>query len=283
MTKLDYKSSGEGIPLLLLHAFPLSSEMWKSEIKSLEKIVQVITPDLPGLGNSPGQVKPSIQQMAFELADFLDSIKVKEPIILAGLSMGGYVALEFIRQFPQRVRGLGLFSTRAGADSPEAQEKRLKTIEGIKKEGLEPLAASMLPNLIGKTTLETKPEIRREVSRMILKNKNDGIIAALLAIAKRRDSMESLGQIQCPTLIMAGREDALIPFSESEMMQKKIPGSQLHIFSQAGHLINLEQPGEFRDILEYFLYSKFKTNLKGKGNHENSNDDKYLYTHRGRA
>jgi len=255
MMTLNYESEGQGMPVLLLHAFPLSSEMWKLQLNNLGEIARVITPDLPGLGISPLQMTPSISKMAMELAGFLDALKIREPIILAGLSMGGYVALEFMRQFPQRVKGLGLFSTKAGADSLETREKRLKTIQHIQSDGLEPFAQSLLSSLLGNTTLEAKPEVVKEVTRLILGNKRDGVTASLLAMAERRDSTDILSRIDCPTLIMAGREDTMIPVSEAEAMQKKIPGSQLELFSKAGHLINLEQPEEFQSIFEDFIDS----------------------------
>ncbi len=254
---LAYESAGQGIPLILIHAFPLSSQMWNPQIKGLEQRVKVIAPDLPGFGRSPHQAKPCIEEMAQEVDRLLDSLKVKEPVIMAGLSMGGYVAFEFLRQFPHQVRGLGLFSTRAGADTEQAREKRLKTAQSIRDSGLGPFAKSILPNLLGKTTLESKPDLVDETKRMILENNSEGIASALLAMADRQDSTELLASIQCPTLIIAGNEDSLIPFSEAETMHRKIPNSQLHIIEKAGHLVNLEQPEEFQKILEEFLITKF--------------------------
>lgn len=254
---LAYESFGQGIPLVLIHAFPLSSHMWNSQIKNLEQSVKVIAPDLPGFGRSPCQAKPCIEEMAQKIDRLLDSLKVKEPVMIAGLSMGGYIAFEFLRQFPNQVRGLGLFSTRPGADNAEAREKRLKTAQNIRASGLEPFAKTILPNLLGKTTLESNPDLVDKTKRMILANNSEGIACALLAMADRQDSTELLKFIQCPTLIIAGNEDTLIPSSEAETMHSKIPNSQLHIIEKAGHLVNLEQPEEFQKILEEFLITKF--------------------------
>lgn len=253
---LAYESSGQGIPLVLIHAFPLSSHMWNSLIKDLEKRIKVIVPDLPGFGLSPSQSKPSIPEMAQEVARLLDSLKINEPVMIAGLSMGGYVTFEFLRQFPGRVRGIGLFSTRPGADTPEAREKRLKTVQKIKDSGLEPFAKTLLPNLVGKTTMESHLALVDEIKRMIPVNDSKGVISALLAMADRRDSSDILPSIKCPTLIIAGKEDTFIPFSESETMHNKISNSELHIIEKAGHLVNLEQPSEFQKILEEFLITE---------------------------
>jgi len=252
---LAYESAGQGIPLVLIHAFPLFSSMWSLEIKGLEQRVKVIAPDLPGFGRSPRQVKPSISGMAQEVARLLDSIKVKEPAMIAGLSMGGYVAFEFFRQFPERVKGLGLFSTRAGADTPEAREKRLKTADEIQRGGLESFTKTILPKLVGKTTLESNPELVHEITGMITSSSREGVASALLAMAERRDSTDLLGSIKCPTLIIAGEEDALIPFSEAETMHAQIAGSQFHLLPKAGHLVNLEQPAAFQQVFEKFLGS----------------------------
>lgn len=256
---LAYESSGQGIPLVFIHAFPLSSRMWGSLVKGLGPRVKVIAPDLPGFGQTPSQAKPSIPEMAQEVARLLDSLMVKEPVMIAGLSMGGYVAFEFLRRFPNRVRGLGLFSTRPGTDTPQAREKRLKTARDIRDAGLEPFATTILPNLVGKTTLERKPDLVHEIKHMILSNSREGVACALLAMADRRDSTDLLATIKCPTLIIAGREDSLIPFSEAETMHSKILNSRLHIIEKAGHLANLEQPAEFQKILENFLMSILQT------------------------
>ncbi len=253
---LAYESSGQGIPLVLIHAFPLFSSMWKPQMKNLERKGKVIALDLPGFGRSPCEARASIPKMAQEVARLLDSIKVKEPAMIAGLSMGGYVAFEFFRQFPERVKGLGLFSTRAGADTPEARAKRLKTAEQIQRDGLESFAKIILPNLVGKTTLESNPELIREITGMISSNNREGVATALFAMAERRDSSDLLSSIKCPTLIIAGEEDTLIPFSEAETMHTQIAGSQLHLLPKAGHLVNLEQPAAFQKFFEKFLIQK---------------------------
>ena len=222
-------------------------------MKNLERKGKVIALDLPGFGRSPSEPKPSIAKMAQEIGRLLYSLNVKEPVMIAGLSMGGYVAFEFFRQFPERVRGLGLFSTRAGADTSEAREKRLKTAGEVMQDGLESFAKKTLPNLVGKTTLEFNPKLTGEIMDMISSNNREGIAAALFAMAERRDLTNLLGSIKCPTLIIAGEEDVLIPFSESESMHTQIAGSEFHLLPKAGHLVNLEQSAAFQKVFEDFL------------------------------
>lgn len=259
---LAHEAAGTGIPVVLIHAFPLSHGMWKDSIESLSRpaglrrMARVIAPDLPGFGGSARQGEPSIPQMAQEIAGLLDHLKVEEPAVVAGLSMGGYVAFEFLRQFPGRVRGLGLFSTRAAADAPEARQGRLKAAQKIQGEGLEPFVKAILPKLLGKTTVESNPAVVEEVTGMILANVPDGVADALLAMAHRRDSTDLLASIRCPTLVIAGEEDTFIPVSEARAFVRKIPGAELEVIRKAGHLVNLEEPAGFQAALERFLKDK---------------------------
>ena len=243
-------------PLVLLHAFPLSSSMWEAERTALAPSFHVITPDLPGFGESPRQKTPSIPGMARGVAEFLDCSGVREPVFIGGLSMGGYVAFEFFRQFPERVRGMGLFSTRAVADTPEGRETRLKTVEKIRKEGLGPFSEVVLPKLLGRSTLKSQPEVVLRVKEMILRSRPEGVIDALLAMSDRRDSTDLLGTIRCPAFVVAGEEDSFIPAAEAEAMSAKIPKAELALIRKAGHLVNLEQPAVFQELLKRFLQGK---------------------------
>ena len=250
---LAYEAAGQGIPVVLVHAFPLSRAMWRGEFAALQKEFRVIAPDLPGFGQSPRQAKPSIPQMAQEIAGLLDQLKVKEPVVMAGLSMGGYVTFEFLRQFPERVRALGFFSTRAAADTPEARQGRLKAAQKIRSDGLEAFGKAILPKLVGKTTLESRPAVVREVTDLILPNRPEGVADALLAMADRRDSTDLPASIPCPTLVVAGEEDSFIPVSDTQAFASQIPSAQLGVIRQAGHLVNLEQPAAFQTTLSRWL------------------------------
>ena len=240
-------------PVVLVHAFPLSHAMWQAQVEALAPQFRVIVPDLPGFGGSARQVKPSISQMAQEIAALLDQQKITEPVFIGGLSMGGYVVFEFLRQFPQRVRGLGFFSTRAAADTAEAREGRLKTAQKIQAEGLQSFSKVILPKLLGKTTMESNPAVVRQVTDLILASKPEGVADALLAMADRRDSTDLLGAVRVPTLVVAGEQDSFIPPAEAEAMARAIPGAQLHVIKEAGHLLNLEQPAPFQQLLTQFL------------------------------
>ncbi len=250
---LAYEITGTGVPLVMLHAFPLSHAMWHDERQTLSPLGRIICPDLPGFGRSQQQVEPSIPAMASLLIDLLDQLSIREPIMLAGLSMGGYVALEFFRQFPERVLALGLFSTRAGIDTPEARATRLKTAETIRREGLNAFAQAMPQTLLGRTTLSSQPKLAQAISQLIASNNPHGVADALLAMANRRDSTPILASIMCPTLILSGEEDVVIPPTESEELHRRIGGSSYQVIPAAGHLVNLEQPKRFQEILGHFI------------------------------
>ena len=171
--------------------------------------------------------------------------------------MGGYVAFEFLRQFPQRVRGVCLFATRANADTPETREKRFKTIEFLEKNGIEEFFPKVIPNLLGKTTLASNPAVEQEVKSLIRENSVNGICDTLRAMAARRDSTELLGAISCPTLVVAGEEDGFVTVEESKAMHSKIPGADFHLMEHTGHLLNLEKPQAFEEIVSGFLARHF--------------------------
>lgn len=167
--------------------------------------------------------------------------------------MGGYWAMEYLRQFPSRVAKVLLISTRPGVDKPEGRQNRLNMTEKVLQEGTEFMVKAMVPGLLGKTTLSEKPEVADQVGQWIRATKPEAVALAQRAMADRRDQTGLLAELKIPTLIAAGREDALIPFSESETMAKTIAGSQLKILEQVGHLLPLEAPDPFQKIVDEFL------------------------------
>lgn len=249
MAPLAYEERGTGTPVVLVHAFPLSRAMWRGELDRIGASAWVIAPDLPGFGESRRMPQPSIAGMAAAVIELLDWLKVREPAIVAGLSMGGYVAFEIIRQAPARVKALGLFSTRAAPDSPEQRAGRMKLIERLRRDGIKVLDEASLPKLVGATTHASRPQVVERVKALMRQASVEGVADALSAMASRRDSTQLLSSIACPTLIVAGAEDALIPPAESESMARAIPGVRLDVIPQAGHLVNLEQPSRFQSAV----------------------------------
>jgi 3-oxoadipate enol-lactonase len=238
--------------IVLLHAFPLSHLLWDQ----LEPIpgYQFIKPDFPGFGGSTlANPRLTLEQAASDLNRMLLQLNVKKPFVLAGISMGGYWAFEYLRQFPEQVDKLILISTKPSADKPEGRQNRLNMAEKVEKEGVSYLPEVLIPGLLGKTTLADKPEVKAKVTQWINQTPAKAVALAQRAMAQRRDQTDWLGQIKAKTLIIAGREDALIPLTEAEAMSKLIVGSKLELIDQVGHLVPIEAPKLFQKSLEAFL------------------------------
>src|SRR6185503_17495566 len=184
----------------------------------------------------------------------MDAAKVERAII-AGLSMGGYVAFALWRRHRARVRALVLADTKAGADSPEAKQKRRDMIALAKERGSEGVADAMIGGMVGKSTREKSPEIVDAMHAMLTAAPVDGVVGALEALMERPDSAPTLATIDVPVLIVVGEEDALTPVKESEAMHAAIAGSRLEVLSGAGHVSNVERPAAFNHVLTEFLAS----------------------------
>ncbi len=231
--------------VVLLHAFPLSGTMWEPQAKALNKTARVVMPELSGR---------TVREMAANVANFLDRLYIKEAVIVIGLSMGGYVALEFVRNYPKRVRAMGFFATKAGADSAEGRKKRYETVRMVKQKGTKPLIKAMVSKLLGKTSQSKRPEVVKLAKKIMTGVGKPRVIQALMAMAKRRDNTSYLKKIKAPTLILAGKEDVVIPIEDMRLF-KRIPSSRFHVIPKAGHLLNLEQPKKVNALLKKFVES----------------------------
>jgi len=251
--ELAWEEAGQGLPVVLLHAFPLNRTMWTPQVKELAARYRVITPDFRGHGESGAVDEDStMERLAEDVRGLLDALGL-ERVALGGLSMGGYAAFAFLRKHAARVSALILADTRAGADSEEGRQARHENAALVEKEGAGALAERLLPKLLGASTHAQRPEVVQAVREMILSTPPVGIARALRGMAARADSTPLLGTIKVPTLVLVGEEDVLTPPAESEAMAKAIPGAQLVKIAKAGHLSNLEQPAAFNQALQGFL------------------------------
>ncbi|HTA76956.1 MAG TPA: alpha/beta hydrolase [bacterium] len=240
--------------IVLLHAFPLSHELW-SQLEPIRGY-RFVTPDFPGFGTEPLAAPGlTLELVAQRLDRELKSQGVNKPFILTGISMGGYLAFEYYRQFSDQVDQLILISTRPGVDKPEGRQNRLNMAERVEKEGVRYLPEAMIPGLLGKTTLAEKPEVKDRLAKWIKNTSPHGVALAQRAMANRRDQTDLLGQIKSRTLILAGQEDALIAPTEALAMGQLIPKSQVQLIDQVGHLVPIESPKVFQKTLEVFLFS----------------------------
>ena len=239
---------------VFLHAFPLQAAMWEPTLGAVPDGWRAIAPDLRGLGESslPDADRHSMADFAGDVVDLLDHLEIHEAAVI-GCSMGGYILFELLRSAANYVSAVGLVSTRAGADSEEGRRNRQKMIDKVDAEGVDAIAAEMIPKLLGATTQGGRPDLVKHVRNLIAANTRHGIKGALTAMMDRRDSVPVLTQIKVPALIVAGSEDTLIPPAEAEAMHRAIPTSRYEPMPFAGHLPNLEQSGPFDVLLWQFL------------------------------
>jgi pimeloyl-ACP methyl ester carboxylesterase len=175
--QLYARDVGAGTPLVLLHAFPLSSAMWLAQREGLANRFRIITPDLRGFGGSVlGDDEPSVDAMADDVARLFRSLGVRRAVV-AGLSMGGYVAMALCRRHPDLVLGLVLAATRATADAEPVRENRLRQAERLDREGgTQVLVEEVLPGLVGPTTYRQRALIYGRVRGLVQATPPHGLI-----------------------------------------------------------------------------------------------------------
>jgi pimeloyl-ACP methyl ester carboxylesterase len=257
-TEMSYVDEGQGAPVVLLHGFPLDHTMWNAQITALAKSYRVIAPDLRGYGQTPlGEVSPtagiSMEQYADDVAALLDAIGVREPAVLVGFSMGGYIGWQFVRKYGQRLRGLVACDTRAVADSDEARDGRLKMAEKVAEWGSGRVAEMMGPKLFAKQTFDDQPGIVAEVRKVVERTPPAAIAASQRGMAARPDVTSFLPTITLPTLVVVGEHDAISARDEMEKVAKAIPGAKFVEIAGAGHMAPMERPDAVNEALVAFL------------------------------
>lgn len=246
-----YLEAGSGTPFVLLHGFPLGAEQWLPQLVQPPAGWRLVAPDLRGFGGSGLGAAPDGVTMATYAADVLELMAHLEipKAAVAGLSMGGYVALALVRQAAARVTRLVLADTRATADSVEGRAARDRMLEILGRDGPLGVGREMLPKLLGETTRRAQPDLTDAVRRVIENNTPDGLEAAIRAMKGRADSTALLGTIACPTVVICGEEDVITPPAENEAMSRVIPNATFVTIPHAGHLSNLENPAAFTAAL----------------------------------
>jgi len=227
--------------------------MWDKQSEKLKGSYRVIAYDIRGHGDTDlGAIDFSIDLFAQDLIDFMDALKI-ERTMLCGLSMGGYIALNAIDKHPNRFSALILSDTNCTADSSEAKENRMKTIEGIKENGVKKLADGLIPKLFAPESFKTYSEGIAVVKELIVKTPKQSLYNSLHAMANRKETCSKLPEIKIPVLIIVGKEDKITPPEAANAMHEKIKDSSLQIIPNAGHLSNLENQEDFNNQLKKFI------------------------------
>jgi len=249
----DYEGSPDALPLVLIHGFPFSHEMWHPQFKAFGEAYWVIEYDLRGHGrSSAGDGQYPFEFFVDDLISLLDYLKIKKAV-LCGLSMGGYIALRAVERNPERVLALILADTQAKADSNVGKLKRAAAVRAIKTSGVKPFAEDFLKTVFTPQSLAARSGSVAAIQKVVESNSAIGICGALIALATRTDTVPSLSAIQAPTLILVGEQDTLTPISVAREMHDRIIGSELHVIGHAAHLSNIENPDEFNGHVKEFL------------------------------
>lgn len=236
--------------LVLLHGFPLDSALWDGQRADLGRVAHVLAPDLRGFGGDARDVPEvvSMERHAADVRDLLDAHGSRRAV-LCGLSMGGYIALAFAEQWPERLSGLVLAFTRATADDTAGKEARRAMAQDASGKGMDVIARAMLPKLLHRNDARS----RDSMEAMIARQRPQGVAASALGMAQRPDRTAVLRSLRVPVLVIAGKEDALMPMDTAEAMAHAAPQGHLHVLSGAGHLGNVDSPAEFNAALKDFL------------------------------
>ena len=243
-TQLAYERRGRGTPLVLIHGFPLDHHLWDEVAPLLEDTFDLIIPDLRGFGASMmGETPASLDDYAADLAGLLDQLGIQKAAI-AGHSMGGYIALAFARLYPERLSGLGLLASQVLADAPERKEGRYKSAADVAENGIGSVVETMTPKFTPDERLQSYARASME------RQQPAAYMAALRAMAERRDSTPLLSTLRVPVVVVHGDADALVPIDRAREVKAALPQAHLVEISGAGHMPMMEDKHKTAEALK---------------------------------
>ena len=252
---LAYDDFGPGPVVVLLHGFPLNRKVWSAQATTVGSIYRVIAPDLRGHGDSAApEGVYTMDAMAGDVIELLDALQINEPVVLGGLSMGGYVALALLASHPERFRALMLMDTRASADTPESARNREELARAVESSGnAKHVVDAMLPKLFSDETRARRANLIGPVKAGMERTAPRAVVGALRGMAQRPDRTANLASITIPTLVLVGEHDAITSVDEARRMASALPNAQLAIIPNAGHLAPLENAEASNEVILDFL------------------------------
>ncbi len=248
--KVPVRISGRGMPLLLLHGYPLDGRMWDRVVPLLSTDHLCIVPDLRGFGRSEEEDKSfSIADLADDCHQLLNALQIRRQVVVCGLSMGGYVALQFANRYAASLACLVLTNTRANSDDHViASNRRTMASIGLTN-GVSKVVLPMLEKLFSRNTLANQPQVVELVRSMMLSTRASTIAWAQLAMAEREDLLSKLHGWNMPVVCVAGAEDSITPPDVMRQMASGFPNSAMHVVASSSHLTPIECPAEFAQIV----------------------------------
>jgi pimeloyl-ACP methyl ester carboxylesterase len=248
MARVHHTDRGSGYPIILIHGFPFNHHIWDDFAAQLEKSFRIIQVDLPGFGQSePLPSSFSIEDVAREVLNALSVLKVQECIV-AGHSLGGYIALSMVEQQPQTFSKLILLHSTAYPDSSEKKENRNKVVDFVNRNGALAFTSGFIPPLFADQNhpaIETVREIAIQANR-------DVVIGYTVAMRDRPDRTSLLKQFHKPILIIGGEKDQAIPLDSIRSQALLSPQIRLHVLREAAHMGMFEKPQETVSAIKSF-------------------------------
>lgn len=250
MSTLAVTIQGSGLPVILLHGFPLNGAIWQQQ-SSLSEKYQLIVPDLTGFGATPYQ-SFSLDSLADAVLNILLVHDIQKAIIL-GHSMGGYVALSFAEKYPDRLLGLGLIASHPFADNSAGKSSRIEMIDRIKKEGKNFVADVMTEKVLSTTTKKNNPEVVTRLKAVMNSVQKETIINAQEAMMMRKDLSFILLKLKIPVAFIFGEFDSMIPEERRKEVHSLQSKAFYSVIADSGHMPMMEQPQKFNEELDMFL------------------------------
>lgn len=255
-TILTYDDHGAGVPVILIHGFPLNRHMWQPQVGPLAAAgCRVICPDLPGFGTSRLLDEPAtIPGYADAVVALLDRLGIERAVV-GGMSMGGYVLLSLADRFPERLLGAMYLVTRAAADDAAGKDKRTALVAAVRNGNLQAVPEAFLQVLFAPATLTQNPQLVAQVGQWMAATSAEGVVGGLLAMRDRADFLDRLPELDLPSLVVGAEQDLAVPPAHARQLAAGLPRARLQILPGAGHMANLEQPERFNRVLLEFLAS----------------------------
>lgn len=251
---MAYDDTGEGLPLILIHGFPLNRKMWRPQINKLPLIgCRVIAPDLRGFGESDAPEAPySMEIFADDIIGLMDHLGIGKAVI-GGMSMGGYVLFNLLERYAERVMGAIFIVTRATADDEAGKARRLQLAADVRKFGPQIAADAFEKLLFAPETTKERPKLMEEVYAWMTENPSCGLAGGLLAMRGRKDYSAMLGRFMTPSMAIGAEFDQAAPPVTSTAIAAGIPGCRLCIIPGTGHMANLEDVKAFDNCIKEFV------------------------------
>lgn len=253
MSSIFFSESGKGMPVVFLHGYCETSYIWENFQKHLSRRYRVICVDLPGFGKSPRlNYAFSLKDVAVEIKDALDARKVSNYVMI-GHSLGGYVALAFIKQFSYAVRGIGLFHSHVFQDSSKKKEDRTRLMEFIKKNGVKPFVKTFIPSLFYDRNTRYLEDSIAELQSLAEKTSPDMVIEYSRAMRDRESSVDFIRKYPKSAMFIIGEKDKSLPLKKS--LEQAVMPAKSHILRlrDVGHMGMFEKPEETLKFVEKFI------------------------------